>query len=70
MADMVDRGKGAGDVVGLAEAGRDRGAETNVPGRGVERGDERGRLEAAEEGREVARVHDEAVGDEQPRNLI
>ena len=46
--DVVDRAEGAGDVVGLAEAGRHGGAEADVPRRGAQRRDERGRLEPAE----------------------
>ncbi len=64
-ADMVDRGKGAGDVIGLAKAGRDRGAKPEMPGRRSQYRDQGRRLEAAQKRRMVARVHDEPVGDEQ-----
>ena len=36
-----------------------------MPRRGAEHRDQRRRLEAAQEGRVIARVHDEPVGDEQ-----
>ena len=69
LGDVVDRGEGAGHVVGLAEAGRDGGTQPDVRGRGAQHRDERGRLEAAQEGRMVPGIHDQAVGDEQQVEL-
>ncbi len=60
-ADMVDRGEDAGDVVGLAEAGRDRRAEADLCRRSAQHRDQRGRLEAAQERGMVARIHDQPV---------
>ena len=48
-ADVVDRAEDARDVVGLGEAGGDRGAETDMRGGGDECGDQGGGFEAAEE---------------------
>jgi hypothetical protein len=56
-------------VIGLAEAGRDGGAQADVPGGGPQHGDEGGRFEPAQEGRMIAGVHDEAVGDEEQVEL-
>src|SRR5436309_11120024 len=64
LRDVVDRRERARNMVGLTEAGRDRYAQPDPAGREVQRRNERGRLEATQERRVVARVHDEAVGDE------
>src|SRR5438093_7626037 len=49
LGDVVDGAEGPGDVVGLAEAGRHGRAEADVPRRGAQRRDKRGRLEPAQE---------------------
>jgi hypothetical protein len=69
LGDVVEGAEGAGDVVGLAEAGRHGGAEAEVPRRGAQHRDERGRLEPAEKRRVIAGVHDEPVGHEQEIEL-
>src|SRR6185503_12572428 len=45
--DVIERAEGPGDMIGLAEAGRDGGAETDVPRRRAQDRDERGRFEPA-----------------------
>src|SRR5262245_17148301 len=65
LAEMVQRGKGADDVVGFVEAGRDRRTEADMSRRGAEHCEQRRRLEAAQEGRVIVWVYDELVGDEQ-----
>jgi hypothetical protein len=65
VADVIDRREGAGDVIGLAKAGRDGRAETDASRGGAQHRYQRGGLEAAEKGGMISRVHDEPVGDEQ-----
>src|SRR5207247_11021785 len=67
--EVGDGAEGPGGVVGLGEAGRHGRAEADVPRRGAQRRDKRGRLEPAQERWMVPGVHDEPVGHEQEVEL-
>jgi hypothetical protein len=61
---VIDRGKDARDVKRLRKTGRHRRAEADMRCAGAQRGDQRRRLKAAEEGWVVAGIEDQPIGDE------